>query len=97
MSAYSPALELPLIIIDADTWIDLDTGDEAVIRGRVFAATHKGIVLTFADWTDLYVEAEYGDNVQQYLGKVIDLPVTRTEDGLASSQEQTQRARKVFD
>lgn len=86
--------ELP-IITNEDDWLDLRTGETALLRGLLYAATHKGLVVTFPDWTDVYVEAPYGDNCQHLIRQQIEIPVTRTEDGLSASQEQTRAARKL--
>lgn len=68
-------MTLPKIYTD-DDWLDLRTGDQATITGKIERGG-TGLTVTFADWSQIFVESQ-AETPSGY-GTIT---VERTEDGL---------------
>lgn len=70
-----------------DDWLDLKDGDEAIAAGRLDMVGTPGIIITFANWSQLAIESDDSDRLAPLVGKDIRLVVTRTEDGLFATAD----------
>lgn len=85
--------DMPTITGEND-WLDLDDGDEAILKARLDAVTRDGaLVFSFADWSQIAVpvvgedpfrEAGLDRLRQEGMGRTVHLAVVRTEDGIAA-------------
>ena len=87
-------MSLPIIRNDQD-WLDLRTGDKAVIRGLLEHVSHDGLLIGFADWTSVSVDGLGTQVLKPLLNQTIELTVTRTEDGLSTSVHDVRNARAI--
>lgn len=78
--------DLPRITND-QSWLDLDDGSEALLSGRLELAGTTGFAATFADWSQVAVEATDPGPLRPLEGQQIEIVVTRTEDGLFATAD----------
>lgn len=69
-------------IANDEDWLDVRLDDTALLYARLDNIGRSDILVSFADWSQLLIEADDPSDLRPLLNQQIKLVVTRTDDGL---------------
>lgn len=89
--------DIPHISCDND-WLDLREGEQGKLTGKLYSALKPGstaVMVTTVDWDVLHADIPDGYQGTAIAdGRPVEVTVTRTEDGMATTTEAIKEVRE---